>query len=478
MREGFRWIIFIFIFGIVPIIISCNRALIQQLTETEETSFPVYRLSPQPQLTGGDPEKGFQYLITGNYMTTGFPYGFFTSTYRSGTKDRDTSVLDRDGINSGIPYTHTAFVSPEGAKVVNGNCFSCHASVFNGEVVLGLGNSFGDFTGKLMFGMKAANTIISAKYDEESPERKSYDPVRPIYNELAKKIKSPNVGLNPAAYIAEISGLLRNPADLSVIDEPFDTLDFGGINIATDVPALWNMKKKHALYYNGLGQGDFTKLLMQITLSGITDTTHAREVQKNFVDVLAWLEQLEPPKYPYPVDPELVAQGKNLFEENCKKCHGTYGKRPYYPNKIVPLHEIKTDPTYARATLESDLVTWYNQSWYATSPPQSEHKPSEGYIAPPLDGVWCTAPYLHNGSVPTLEDLLNSKQRPEYWQRSGKSDDYDFEKVGWKYQRKSNGTGKLTYNTHKLSSGNEGHYFGDEFSEAERKAVIEYLKTL
>jgi hypothetical protein len=55
-----------------------------------------------------------------------------------------------------------------------------------------------------------------------------------------------------------------------------------------------------------------------------------------------------------------------------------------------------------------------------------------GYIAPPLDGIWATAPYLHNGSVPDLATLLKSSSRPTYWLRSFDDGDYDLTNVGWK----------------------------------------------
>src|SRR5256885_8025425 len=51
--------------------------------------------------------------------------------------------------------------------------------------------------------------------------------------------------------------------------------------------------------------------------------------------------------------------------------------------------------------------------------------PQPGYIAPPLDGIWATAPFFHNGSVPTLEGVLDSTKRPAKWTRSFVSTDYD-----------------------------------------------------
>ena len=43
--------------------------------------------------------------------------------------------------------------------------------------------------------------------------------------------------------------------------------------------------------------------------------------------------------------------------------------------------------------------------------------PVPGYTAPPLDGIWATGPFLHNGSVPNLALVLDSTRRPTYWRR-------------------------------------------------------------
>ncbi|MEL6133964.1 MAG: hypothetical protein AAFR59_11425, partial [Bacteroidota bacterium] len=112
-----------------------------------------------------------------------------------------------------------------------------------------------------------------------------------------------------------------------------------------------------------------------------------------------------------------------------------------------------------------------------TDPP-SHNEASYGYMAPPLDGIWATAPYLHNGSVPDLWSLLDSKARPTYWQRTAESEDYTLEKVGWNYTDRNNPRGKWTYDTTLPGSSNVGHYFGDTLSTSERWAMIEYLKTL
>ena len=278
-----------------------------------------------------------------------------------------------------------------------------------------------------------------------------------------------NPGVNPAFRLEEACANFRNPADLKM--QKRKNFKIPAYTLASDVPPWWNIRKKNALYYNGMGRGDFSKLLMQASVLGIPDSAFARRVQPHFVDVVAWAAQLEPPPYPGAVKKKLAADGKTLFENHCSSCHGTYGTEESYPNKLVSLEVVGTDPYYARYfTTVSGLAEWYNKSWFATSAPASRLEPSDGYVAPPLDGIWATAPYLHNGSVPTLDALLNSKNRPAKWKRIP---EYDHEKMGWKWE-----TGKGAYDTTLPGYGNGGHNFGDGLTEMERKAVVEYLKTL
>jgi hypothetical protein len=104
--------------------------------------------------------------------------------------------------------------------------------------------------------------------------------------------------------------------------------------------------------------------------------------------------------------------------------------------------------------------------------------PFNGFIAPPLDGVWITAPYLHNGSIPTIEALLNSKLRPTRWKRNFSKPEYDYEHLGWKYLETNKTQSTEIYDTNIPGYGNFGHYFGDKLTTVERTAVLEYLKTL
>ncbi len=239
------------------------------------------------------------------------------------------------------------------------------------------------------------------------------------------------------------------------------------------------MKKKNALYYNALGRGDFARLSTASGLLTMLDSAETRRMDQRFADLMAWIRTIEPPAYPHAVDQTLAAQGKLLFEKNCSKCHGTYGAQETYPNLLVNLTTIGTDPllsqTYQRYPQHQN---WYNGSWYAQGPHKAQLLPNNGYIAPPLDGIWATAPYLHNGSVPTLDDLLHSPQRPAFWKRTFDNADYDQRKGGWNYTVETSQADANTYNTTLPGYGNGGHQFGDILTATERQALVEYLKTL
>lgn len=462
------WIVGIFILATLA---ACHsyKAL---PTLDASTDWKVQRMPASPQMTDGDPDAGLEYVLSGDYVGTGIPYEVFEKRSKKLAKLYPT----KNELNEEVPFFMNIFEAPNGVKVVSGNCFSCHAATINNEIVFGVGNYASDFTANLGAFAKGTKVFMKLKYNDDDEEWAAYENFSNFFAATTDAIQTDQIGPNPAARLAEACMKHRDPIDLTYTEEPlYDVYDY---NLGSDVPPLWNVKKKNALYYTGVGQGDFTKLLMQASVLGSPDSTHARSVQENFVDVLAWLNSLEPPAYPYEIDAALAAEGKTLFEDNCSKCHGTYGEEETYPNKVVALSVVKTDPHYATYAMKSGITDWYNKSWFATSEPQSKLDPYKGYVAPPLDGIWATAPYLHNGSVPTIDDLLNSNSRPAYWKRDLSNYDFDEAKLGWNYETTDKGNGKNTYDTSIPGYGNMGHYFGDDLEKKERKAVIEYLKTL
>lgn len=429
-------------------------------------------IPPAPQRSG-DPEAGYRYLLYGDMVGHGIPL----DVYRKVNKTASLDDLGRTGDSQGIPFAFNVVETANGVKVVAPTCLTCHAEKLNGQLIVGLGNTTTDYTREQSGTFRASDIMLQVGYGKNSAEWAAYYPLSRGFKAVGPYIRTAARGVNPADKIFAALAAHRKADDLSWLDEPQFAVP--AEVVPTDVPAWWLLKKKNALYYNALGRGDFARLSAASGMLTMTDSTEARRVDAHMVDVIAWIRTLEPPRYPFPIDAQLAAKGQVIFEDNCSECHGTYGDTPTYPNRVVELATIGTDPLLAELYQKyPEYHSWYNSSWYAQEPHKAELIPTNGYIAPPLDGVWATAPYLHNGSVPTVEDLLNSTQRPAYWRRSFDSEDYDPVKIGWRYSVETTQKKKETWDATLPGYGNGGHTFGDRLSAEERRAVLEYLKTL
>ena len=463
------------ILSFLLVLVACHRyEPLRPVADTGSAPWKTRVLPAEPQQLDGDPAAGLDFLLHGDYLGSGVPLRIMEK--QAGSMPQD-SLYPRNALNRNMPYFMTAFVAENGARIVNGNCFTCHAGKVNGELVPGLGNSWSEYERSMVPASKVMRLGMALQYKRDDPYTEAFTDFGKYFRVMAPRIETNQPGANPAFRLAEACMMHRDPQSLEYTDEPqFAMWDY---NIATDTPPLWHVGKKNTLYYTGTGRGDFAKLLMQASVLGVPDSSRARSSVAHFADVYAWLRELEAPPYPGPVDEELAAAGEDIFLVNCAGCHGTYDDAAghTYPNKIVSLATVGTDRLYADYIARSGIVDWYNRSWFATSPPRSRFEPTSGYVAPPLDGVWATAPYLHNGSVPTLYELLKSDERPERWTRLGYSRDYDWKKLGWHYDPAPRNR-KWTFDTTKPGYGNGGHTFGDRLSEEERTALLEYLRTL
>jgi len=100
-----------------------------------------------------------------------------------------------------------------------------------------------------------------------------------------------------------------------------------------------------------------------------------------------------------------------------------------------------------------------------------------GYVARPLVGLWLLGPYLHNGSVPTLWDLLApQEQRPGIFFRG--YDVLDLDRVGFASTGAEAAANGFRFDTSLRGNGNNGHVYGSDLGEQDRRALLEYLKTL
>lgn len=461
--------------ALLPLLInSCEHVSLEP--EPDNDTLAAYLSAIEgSQQRNGDPTAGRDYLVYGDFVDHGVPYSVYSIAFGS---NGDGNLLGRTGDNASIAYDYTALSAPNGVRIVSPNCLQCHAQMLNGQLVVGLGNSTADFTSDQNTTVSAVDAIIDNIYGTDSPEWDAYEPFRRGTLALGANIVQKVRGANSADNIAAVLAAHRDRHTLAWQDNP--SIDYPNEVVPVDVPAWWQLRKKNSMFWTALGRGDYAKISMASSLLTLTDTAKARQVNEHFGDVMTYLHTLEPPAYPDATDDALVSEGKTLFAANCQRCHGTYGSNETYPNLLVSLDAVKTDPMLASDGLSfGEFVDWYNESWFNTPPFPAYLAPGYGYIAPPLDGVWATAPYLHNGSVPTLDDLLNSPQRPNAWQRSFDTNDIDYTKVGWNYTVEAAGSGNPNiYDCTVPGYNNSGHTFGDHLNAQQRAAVIEYLKTL
>ena len=249
-----------------------------------------------------------------------------------------------------------------------------------------------------------------------------------------------------------------------------------------DAPPWWHFRRKKMLYIDGFAAKGH-RGLMQFMLVRSNGPEKFRQWETEFRDVFAYLSSIEPPKYPYSIDRELATAGKMAFNRVCADCHGTYGADGKYPEKLVAIDEVGTDRVRLDALTPVHRDA-YGQSWFANFGKLENLKDPGGYVAPPLDGIWASAPYFHNGSVPTLWHVLHPSERPVVWKRKGNA--YHQERVGPAIETFDALPADVTagwqrreyFNTRSFGKSAAGHDFPDQLTAGEKRAVLEYLKTL
>lgn len=441
-----------------------------------------YPIPPTEQVPG-DPEEGYRAMIEEGYVTCGIPYSLFgLAAPLLGEFASGDPLPGRTGKNAEVPYNWTVHISASGAEIVSLNCLECHAGEWDGQLRVGLGKADADYTEDI--GGALAQIPVSPI---PIPGIEELTRMAQRYQALSDHTRMLTVGSNPADQTAGVLSTYRDGQTLEWLGEPQSPIP--EFIVPVDTPPWWHVRKKHGLFFNGMSRGDHRASMIFATSLCTDSVEEAEQILTYFDDIRAYIESIEPPAPELPVDDALVAEGEGIFERDCACCHGTYAAteaEETYPNLLLPLDVVGTDPLLASQEAELPYVGWFNESWYGEIGQLTPDEPFVGYVAPPLDGIWMTAPYFHNGSVPNLALVLDSTRRPQYWRRVDyDSQTFDEASVGWPYLELPYGQDdapaderKHVYDTTKLGHWNTGHTFGDHLSDQERAAVVEYLKTL
>jgi hypothetical protein len=414
------------------------------------------------------------------------------------------------------------------------------------------------------------------------------------------------LGYIPSAAMIANLNRTRGTSNASAINlafffqEEYDLDSIGGLvrsgsTAGMDTPAWWNLGHRPVKFVDGIFATDASRVdlvfytpfygLLGAIGANLTDSAQAW-MKQHGQQVNDWAASLKAPLYPRAIDIPLAEQGAVLFHQmnlwaeglnnpaprprggngSCASCHGAYSPRFVHDDRfledpalegvasfVVPMAIIDTDPVRVEANNEgvqsagSRNFFGYPETAGTLEDCGMQNRVTtrdQGYLAPPLYGVWATAPYLHNGSVPNLWELLKPADRPTIWRRVSKparaaqvgrvvmgydtnlARAFDFERVGFRYDVLACGDPgtqvgidctempgaelpiqaaldllfanvvgawnllyppitsneqveeRKIYNTHLFAQQNRGHAFAAVLSDAERRAIIEYLKTL
>jgi len=478
-----------------------------------------------------------------------------------------------------LPEMFTQLRNPDGkwSGRIGITCHACHSGAANGTIAYGGGSSLQD----LHLLLRDAVPL-------------GYLPSLASLANLTRTRGTNNASDINLAFLFPDEGILPLDVALGVIAS--------GSTASMDTPAWWNMGHRPVKFVDGVFPMDAPRVDMVFytpffglfgSLGGPISEAGQDWMRAHGPALTTWVDTLKAPAYPAAVNTALAEQGAVLFHTlnmwaagrnnpvprpqgngSCASCHGAYAPRyvndPSFlaTNKlegvasyIAPLNIIKTDRVRMDTNNEAVQIAGANNffGYPPTAGTANDCGPQNrsdlrgdrelGYLAPPLYGVWATAPYLHNGSVPNVWEVLKPSDRKPLWRRKSKAprwdqtgrvimgydtsmSAYDSAKLGWKYDTISCQNPTLLnpfpspylrcnpdddlllswydeiltglysnfilawnvlfpptitntqieqrkiYNAYMYGQGNGGHDFNSVLTDTERKAIIEYLKTL
>ncbi len=304
-------------------------------------------------------------------------------------------------------------------------------------------------------------------------------------------------------------------------------------NAPTSYPVMWDASHLDLVQWNGSAPNKEPGPLFQnaITALAVYGTieiekkhlTYSSSIRiNNLADIQNAFYQLTAPQWPQEIagtlDGKRLATGKILYDQHCLECHihvDATDKKRKLRAILTPVDEVGTDPLMASnfsqrnvstGILEGkrsmvlvgkkfsgeatslELVTHaamgalLNKPWQTLKAIIREYRSNysattpavDSYKARPINGIWASAPYLHNGSVPTLYDLLlPAEQRPQTFYVG--NIELDVIKVGYVSSAAPNTS---LFDTSLPGNSNAGHEYGTALSDEERWALVEYMKSL
>ncbi len=455
--------------------------------------------SDQPVTYIGN-EDHFKYGSTGGERSSGIPYSIWMALpelfpqYLPGKGLQSLGFLYEDGKDLPIGVSKRRF---QGMDRVFLNCAVCHAGSVRDtptsapRYILGMPSNTVDLEGFQRF-LSAVALDRDFTGDRLAPYIKKMGTDdwlnRTLIRYIGVDLMRDQLITLKAMFTFMDDEPVFGPGRFDTFNPPKVLLNFRMDNLpdaekvgVCNFPSIWYQRKREGMELHWDGNNTSTNERNRSAAFGtgaLPPTLDRPSIERTE----NWLLDAAPLAYPYPIDQALVAKGKPVYAEYCARCHGASGTdfSGDLVGKVTPIDLIQTD----RHRLDSySYVLCVNQSQlYAAYPSErfTHFRKTNGYANQPLDGIWLRAPYLHNGSVPSLRALLEpAAKRPATFFRG--YDVYNPKDVGFVSDvGKEGARAYFAFDTTLPGNGNAGHegkVYGTELSDDDKQALIEYLKT-
>jgi hypothetical protein len=430
-------------------------------------------------------------------------------------------------VNEGLPYginiSHYRPKSgaPSPIAFVGFNCAICHSAKVhtgddNGPVILGMGNSAIDLVG---FGDAVKSSLLDETRLTVSSIASTYETVTHKKLGLVDKLVidvwlsgartairgdfpmrgTPFSGPDVRSAALMGSGPARNEPIKETVRFLIDETPApdGGYS---KIPCLYRQDRREWAQYDGSVHDPLTRnALAALGVGASVYNLRMPGILHTIQETYLFVSALEGPHYADlvtdregAVDTERAQRGRQVYQQYCSDCHGgpegsdwAKGKRE---EQVIPASEVGTDN--ARVTFRyydklAQFILDFFPDGHPLKPKPEDLRtlpPAErGYITEPLEAVFTRAPYLHNGSVPTLAQLINLTPRLPVFYR-GKSE-FDAAEIGITVTTKPDDKHYFRFDTSAYGNTNRGHdypwaYGGPGWDKEALRDLLEYLKTI
>ncbi len=415
-----------------------------------------------------------KYLPGKGYQSLGFIYET-NRAFPIGVSERNVQGVDRVFLNCAVCHSGTVRDTPDSPR----------------RIIVGMPANNMDLQAfeRFLFACARDEDFNSSRLVDEITKRKSDD----WLNRLIFRYYAIDLARQQLITLAQRFRFMdrepdTGPGRVDTFNPPKVLLNFRMDDLPTnewvgncDLPSIWNQSKREGmqLHWDGNNNSVDERNRSAAYGTGATPPTLDRASLQRMRDFI-WTNT--PPPWPYEINSAQAARGEKIYADYCARCHGKNGSdfTGELVGQVTPIEKIRTD----RHRLDSyteQLCANQNQL-YAAYPAErfSHFRKTFGYANQPLDGIWLRGPYLHNGSVATLRELLEpaAQRRAQFYRGY---DVIDRARVGFTSDvPEENGRKYFFYDTHLPGNGNSGHEgeeYGTNLSAEDKDAVVEYLKT-